>query len=345
MSNERIPRRRTVKAASGQQSREKRDVHGWVVLDKPVGMTSTHAVGVVKRAVRGASAPAMPARSIRWPRGCLPIALGEATKTVPFVMDGRKIYRFTVRWGEETRHRRRRGRVIATSAERPTGDADSGAAAALHRHDRAGAAAIFGDQDRRRARLRSRPRRRDGRARSRGRSRSTGSSWSSRPTPITPSSRPNAARAPMSARSPATWAARSAATASVGAAPHRGRPVQGERCGELEALQEAAAGPPSSRPTVGAPVACSCPSRPRWRHPGAGRQPQRCGTACTRPGRSAARTGRAGDFGLHRGALPGLADGAGRGRARRDASAPDFQFQPVARLTSPNRAFGPAEFV
>ena len=83
-----------------QRKRDKRDVHGWVILDKPVGMTSTHAVAVVKRlfqAKRAGHAGTLdPLAS-----GGLPIALGEATKTVPFVMDGRKRYRFTVRWGEE----------------------------------------------------------------------------------------------------------------------------------------------------------------------------------------------------------------------------------------------------
>ncbi len=66
--------------------RDKRDVHGWAVLDKPVGMTSTHAVAVVKRlfaAKRAGHAGTLdPLAS-----GCLPIALGEATKTVPFVME------------------------------------------------------------------------------------------------------------------------------------------------------------------------------------------------------------------------------------------------------------------
>ena len=75
-------------------------MHGWVILDKPIGMTSTHAVAVVKRlfsAKRAGHAGTLdPLAS-----GGLPIALGEATKTVPFVMDGRKRYRFTVRWGEE----------------------------------------------------------------------------------------------------------------------------------------------------------------------------------------------------------------------------------------------------
>jgi tRNA pseudouridine55 synthase len=102
-----------------QLKREKRDVHGWVVLDKPVGMTSTHAVSVVKRlftAKRAGHAGTLdPLAS-----GCLPIALGDATKTVPFVMDGRKSYRFTVRWGEERDTDDAEGRVVASSGVRPT---------------------------------------------------------------------------------------------------------------------------------------------------------------------------------------------------------------------------------
>jgi tRNA pseudouridine55 synthase len=105
-----------------QHRREKRDVHGWVVLDKPVGMTSTHAVSVIKRlftAKRAGHAGTLdPLAS-----GCLPIALGEATKTVPFVMDGRKTYVFTVRWGEQRDTDDAEGRVIATSDQRPGADA------------------------------------------------------------------------------------------------------------------------------------------------------------------------------------------------------------------------------
>src|SRR5262245_52405112 len=87
------------RANKQQVKRDRRDVHGWVVLDKPIGMTSTQAVAVVKRlfnAKRAGHAGTLdPLAS-----GGLPIALGEATKTVPFVMDGRKRYRFTVCWGE-----------------------------------------------------------------------------------------------------------------------------------------------------------------------------------------------------------------------------------------------------
>jgi tRNA pseudouridine55 synthase len=104
-----------------RRKRERRDVHGWLVLDKPVGMTSTHAVSVVKRlfeAKRAGHAGTLdPLAS-----GLLPIALGEATKTVPFVMEGRKTYLFTVRWGEERDTDDAEGRVTASSAQRPTSE-------------------------------------------------------------------------------------------------------------------------------------------------------------------------------------------------------------------------------
>jgi len=80
---------------------ERREVHGWIALDKAVGQTSTDAVAALKRLFRakkaGHAGTLDPLAS-----GVLPIAFGEATKTVPFVMDGEKAYRFTVRWGIET---------------------------------------------------------------------------------------------------------------------------------------------------------------------------------------------------------------------------------------------------
>ncbi|MGL4495268.1 MAG: tRNA pseudouridine(55) synthase TruB, partial [Beijerinckiaceae bacterium] len=107
---------------SGQFRAKKRNVHGWVILDKPVGMTSTHAVSVVKRLYQarkaGHAGTLDPLAS-----GCLPIALGEATKTVPFVMDGDKSYRFTARWGSETDTDDSEGRVTVTSPDRPSRDA------------------------------------------------------------------------------------------------------------------------------------------------------------------------------------------------------------------------------
>ena len=116
-----IPANQTDSPAPGRK-RERRDVDGWLILDKPVGMTSTHAVSVVKRlftARRAGHAGTLdPLAS-----GCLPIALGEATKTVPFVMDGRKIYQFTVRWGEERDTDDAEGRVLSSSPVRPTPEA------------------------------------------------------------------------------------------------------------------------------------------------------------------------------------------------------------------------------
>jgi tRNA pseudouridine55 synthase len=98
---------------------EKRDVHGWIVLDKPSGVTSTQAVGAVRWALRakkaGHAGTLDPLAT-----GVLPIALGEATKTVPFALDGEKSYVFTVRWGAETDTDDSEGKVTATSDRRPT---------------------------------------------------------------------------------------------------------------------------------------------------------------------------------------------------------------------------------
>jgi tRNA pseudouridine55 synthase len=95
-----------------------RKVDGWVIVDKPVGMTSTEVVARVKRLFdaqkAGHAGTLDPVAS-----GCLPVALGEATKTVSFVMDGRKLYRFTVRWGVETDTDDTEGTVVATADVRP----------------------------------------------------------------------------------------------------------------------------------------------------------------------------------------------------------------------------------
>ncbi len=104
---------------NGQPRPKKRDVHGWLILDKPVGMTSTHAVAIVKRVFRakkaGHAGTLDPLAS-----GCLPIALGEATKTVPYVMDGEKAYRFEVTWGVETTTDDTEGTATKTSDKRPS---------------------------------------------------------------------------------------------------------------------------------------------------------------------------------------------------------------------------------
>ncbi|MBM3641885.1 MAG: tRNA pseudouridine(55) synthase TruB [Alphaproteobacteria bacterium] len=93
-------------------------VDGWVALDKPVGLTSTQAVSRLKRIYNaqkaGHAGTLDPLAS-----GILPVAFGEATKTVPFVQDGEKAYRFTVRWGIETNTDDSDGRMTRESAARP----------------------------------------------------------------------------------------------------------------------------------------------------------------------------------------------------------------------------------
>jgi tRNA pseudouridine55 synthase len=94
-------------------------VHGWVVLDKPIGMTSTQAVGAVRRlfeAQKAGHAGTLDPLAT----GILPIALGEATKTVPFAVDGEKAYRFTVRFGIETDTDDAEGQVARTSDVLPS---------------------------------------------------------------------------------------------------------------------------------------------------------------------------------------------------------------------------------
>ncbi|MGE0585079.1 MAG: tRNA pseudouridine(55) synthase TruB [Flavobacteriaceae bacterium] len=93
-------------------------VHGWLVLDKPEGMTSTAAVGRLKRLFSsrkaGHAGTLDPLAS-----GCLPIAFGEATKTVPFLVDARKTYRFSISWGVATETLDREGKVTGAGGPVP----------------------------------------------------------------------------------------------------------------------------------------------------------------------------------------------------------------------------------
>lgn len=95
-----------------------RRVHGWLTFDKPMHMTSTQAVGIVKRLFNaqkvGHAGTLDPLAT-----GILPIALGEATKTVPFIVDGTKAYTFTVRWGIETSTDDTEGEPVETSDRLP----------------------------------------------------------------------------------------------------------------------------------------------------------------------------------------------------------------------------------
>jgi tRNA pseudouridine55 synthase len=97
-------------------------VSGWLILDKPQGMTSTQAVTKVRRlfdAAKAGHAGTLDPLAT----GVLPIALGEATKTVPFAVEGLKTYRFTVRFGAETDSDDAEGTVVTVSAARPETEA------------------------------------------------------------------------------------------------------------------------------------------------------------------------------------------------------------------------------
>ncbi|NVK35964.1 MAG: tRNA pseudouridine(55) synthase TruB [Rhodobacteraceae bacterium] len=103
-----------------KKGRKNRNViNGWLALDKPYGITSNDALGKIKRILHpqkvGHAGTLDPRAS-----GCLPIAFGEATKTVSYVMDGRKVYQFEVTWGVETTTDDTEGEVVSTSDERPT---------------------------------------------------------------------------------------------------------------------------------------------------------------------------------------------------------------------------------
>ena len=102
-----------------QTKKTKRDISGWLVLDKPYDMTSTQAVGKV-RWLFGARKAGHAGTLDPLATGILPIALGEATKTVPAVQDGTKVYRFTITWGAATSTDDAEGDIIAISEHRPS---------------------------------------------------------------------------------------------------------------------------------------------------------------------------------------------------------------------------------
>ena len=94
-------------------------VHGWVVVDKPQGITSTQVVAVVRR-VFDAQKAGHAGTLDPMATGVLAIALGEATKTVPYAMDAEKTYRFTACWGEGRDSDDADGAVTSTSDKRPS---------------------------------------------------------------------------------------------------------------------------------------------------------------------------------------------------------------------------------
>jgi len=107
------------------RKRRGRAVHGWLVLDKPLQMSSAQAVARVRRLLdaekAGHGGTLDPLAT-----GVLPVALGEATKTVAWTMEGAKTYRFTVRWGEARATDDAEGAVTGTSPVRPDAQAITG---------------------------------------------------------------------------------------------------------------------------------------------------------------------------------------------------------------------------
>ncbi len=104
-----------------QRKKRGRQIDGWLIVDKPQGLTSTDVVNRVRRwfdaqkAGHGGTLDPLAT-------GLLPIAFGSATKTVPYVMDGTKVYHFTLKMGEQRDTDDADGQVIATSEHRPTDD-------------------------------------------------------------------------------------------------------------------------------------------------------------------------------------------------------------------------------
>lgn len=100
------------------RSRRGVPIHGWLVIDKPQGMTSAHAVAAVRR-LTGAAKAGHAGTLDPLATGVLPVALGEATKTIAWAAAGRKLYRFRVRWGVATDTDDAEGRIVAENPARP----------------------------------------------------------------------------------------------------------------------------------------------------------------------------------------------------------------------------------
>ena len=266
-----------------------RSIHGWLVLDKPVGMTSTQAVGAVRRlfdARKAGHAGTLDPLAT----GVLPIALGEATKTVPYAVDGTKHYRFTVRWGAEpTPTMPRAGSSRPATCARPreaieallprfTGEilqtppafsaikVDGDRAYDLARERRGRWCWSRAPCRSNRWTLRRHAGRRHGRA-----------------------SRPTAARAPTCARSPATWAVRSAASAmSSRCAAPRVAPFDEAQAVTVEALEAAAEQGEEALQRLLLPIEAALQDLAD-----AQRRPERCRAPAAGPGRADPRPRRA----------------------------------------------------
>src|ERR1700751_1775996 len=92
--------------------------HGWLVIDKPLGLSSHRVVELIRRKTRAKVGHAGTLDPLA--TGVLPIAIGEATKTTAYAMTGRKHYRFRIRWGVARATDDREGEIIAECASRPS---------------------------------------------------------------------------------------------------------------------------------------------------------------------------------------------------------------------------------
>ena len=140
-------------------------VHGWLVLDKPLDMTSTQAVGDRASGCSTRRRRATPARSIRWPPAFCRSRSARRPRPSRSPSMAQRPIASPCAGARRPRPTTPRGAVRDVSDVRPTLRCHRGPAAPLHRRDHAGAAGILGDQDRRQPRLRSRPRRRGRHAR------------------------------------------------------------------------------------------------------------------------------------------------------------------------------------
>ena len=96
-------------------------IHGWLILDKPKGLTSTQALGQARRLIGGKKVGHMGTLD-PMATGILPLAFGEATKMIPYIQDGEKEYEFTIRWGIKTDSDDAEGEVVAETLYRPRED-------------------------------------------------------------------------------------------------------------------------------------------------------------------------------------------------------------------------------
>ena len=97
--------------------RDDRGINGWLVVDKPLGLTSNRVVERVRRAIGVKAGHAGTLDPLA--TGVLPIAIGEATKTVAYAMAGRKCYRFRIRWGVARTTDDAEGAIVGESSVRP----------------------------------------------------------------------------------------------------------------------------------------------------------------------------------------------------------------------------------